>query len=167
MRGHLTPASRAEAHARAARLTAVHGAPLPRVAGHLLSAGPGSDAWTVQTLRDAAQEASAGGALGSAVAYLERALGETVPRSVRAELLVELGEAQLHAGASGATERMGEALGLQDDPRARAEICLAMGRAQFTRGQFDTARDSFARGLQDLPDDADDLLLELRAWYAT
>ncbi len=163
----LAPASRAAAHARAARLTAAHGAPLPRVAGHLLAVGPGSDAWAVQTLRDAAREASASGAPGSAAAYLERALAETVPRLVRADLLVELGEAQLHAGVSGATERMREALGLQEDPLARAEICLGLGRALFARGEFQAARDSFARGLEDLPDGRDDLLLELRAWYVT
>ena len=165
---HLAPATRAEAHARAARMADERGASLARVAGHLLVAGPGGPGtWAAQRLRAAALEASAAGAPASAATYLERALMEPLARPERAEILVELGEAQLHAGVSDATERLREALVLQDDPRARAEICLATGRALFTRGQFDAAKDAFRRGFEEAPEDADDLRLELRAWYIT
>ncbi|MGO9959845.1 MAG: tetratricopeptide repeat protein [Solirubrobacteraceae bacterium] len=92
---------------------------------------------------------------------------EPLGRAARAELLVELGEAHMHAGVSDATERLREAFTLQDDPRTRAEICLAMGQALFSRGEFEAARDAFRRGFEQVPDDTDDLLLELRAWYVT
>lgn len=71
-------------------------------------------------LRATAREASANGAPASAAGYLLRALRESPERALRAELLLELGEAQLHAGIPGATARIRETLQLQDDPRRRA-----------------------------------------------
>jgi DNA-binding CsgD family transcriptional regulator len=161
----LAPAKRAAAHARAARLIAGRGAPIARVAVHLLAADPGRDSWVVDSLRTAAREASRAGAPASAANYLERALQEAQPRRQRAELLLELGEAQLQAGVAGATGRMREALEIHDDPRRRAEICLTLGRALFSTGEDAAARDAFGRGLRELPDGEDDLLLELRGWY--
>jgi DNA-binding CsgD family transcriptional regulator len=163
----LTSRRRAEAHARAAQLTAERGAPLVRVAAHLLPAAPGDSEWTVQTLRGAACEARASGAPASATRYLERALLETMPQAARSAVLLELGEIQLQAGLAGAAHRMREALELNADPRARAEICLALGRALFTTGQYDAARETFRSGLAELSNDDDDLFLELRAWYVT
>ena len=166
---HLAPVARAEAHARAARLAERSGASLACVAGHLLAAGPGSTGpWALQRLRAAAAEASAAGAPASAAAYLERALMEPLGRAARVEILVELGEAQMHAGVGEPIERLREALRrLGADPRERAEICLVIGRALFSRGEFEAAKDAFRRGFEQVPDDADDLLLELRAWYVT
>jgi hypothetical protein len=121
----LSPARRGEAHGRAAHLIEERGAPLARVAAHLLAADPGRDGWVVEMLRAAAREADARGAPGSAVRYLRRALEEASQRA-RAELLLELGEAQLRAGVSGATKHIREALDLSTDRRRRAEICLAL-----------------------------------------
>lgn len=164
----LSPVRRADAHARAARLTAERGAPLARVAAHLLASDPGRDAWVVDVLRAAAREADAGGAPGSTASLLERALQETQRPSARAELLLELGEAQLHAGLAGATQRMREALELQEDPRHRAENCLRLGRALFSIGDYAAARAAFRRGLTELSDDEDDdLSLELWGRYIT
>lgn len=70
-------ARRGEAHGRAARLVAERGAPLARVAAHLLASDPGADAWVIDVLRAAAREATAGGAPSSAARYLERALEES------------------------------------------------------------------------------------------
>jgi DNA-binding CsgD family transcriptional regulator len=161
----LGPARRAEAHGRAARLAAKRRAPLAQVAAHLLACDPRNDAWVVEVLRDAAREAQARGAPTSAASYLERALAETSPPEVRAELLVELGETQLQAGLPRATHRIREALELSADPRRRAEICLALGRALFTISDYDGAQVAFARGLTELPEQDDDLLLALRTWY--
>ena len=163
----LSPARRAEAHRRAARLTADRGAPLARVAAHLLSSDPGRDQWAAGVLRAAAQEATATGAPASAASFLERAVQEAPPRALRAELLVELAEAQLKAGLPGAAQHMREALDLQDEPRGRAELCLALGRGLFSMGDAAAAREVFRRGLGELGDDEDDLSLELRAWYVT
>ena len=163
----LGPARRAAAHAGAARLTAGRGAPSARVAAHLLAADPGLGGWAVEVLRTAAGEAVASGAPGSAACYLERALAETQPPAVRAELLLALGESQLHAGLAGATHRMRQALELSADPRLRAEICRALGRALFSAGDWPGAADAFRRGLGELPGVDDDLSLELRGWYLT
>ena len=120
----LPPARRADAHARAARLRALGGASVGRVAAHLLGADPAQDGWAIETLRAAARDASANGAPSSAASYLQRALRETPDRELRAELLLELAEAELHAGIPGATARVRAALDLQEDPRRRAESCL-------------------------------------------
>ena len=163
----LSPARRAEAHARAAHLTAERGAPLARVAAHLLVSEPGRDGWAVHVLRAAAREASSSGAPESAASYVERALEETQPPAVRAELLLELGDAQLQGGLAGATQSIREALELSADPRRRAEICHALGRAVFYTGDWAGVREAVLRGLAELPDGDDDLSLELRALYIT
>ena len=121
----------------------------------------------ISRLRDAAREASASGAPGSAASYLARALVETELPMVRVELLFELGVAQLQAGLGGATQRMREALELSTDPRRRAEICLALGRGLWSAGDYAAAREALGHGLAELPDETDDLALELRAWYVT
>ena len=61
---------------------------------------------------------------------------------------------------------MREALDLQDVPRGRAELCLALGRGLFSMGDAAAAREVFPSGLGELGDDEDDLSLELRARHA-
>jgi DNA-binding CsgD family transcriptional regulator len=163
----LGPARRAVAHAGAARLTAERGAPLARVAAHLLVADPVLDGWAVQVLRAAAREAITSGAPGSAVSYLERALAETQPQPVRAELLLELGEVQLQTGQAGATQRIREAVELSADPRRRAGACRALGRALLSAGDWAGAAKAFGRGLGELAGQDDELSLELRGWSIT
>jgi DNA-binding CsgD family transcriptional regulator len=159
----LGQASRAEAHARAARLTSSSGGAVRLVAAHLVASEPGNDDWVVDVLRDAAREASASGAPGSAVGYLERALAETQPPEVRAELLREVGEAELQAGFAGASERLQQALELATDPGLQATILLTLGRALFSAGEYVMAREALRRGLARLPS-GDDLSLELSGW---
>jgi DNA-binding CsgD family transcriptional regulator len=159
----LGPAKRAEAHAVAARLSSARGAPLARVAAHLLSSDAGRDGWVVDVLRAAAREAGATGAPASAVSYLERALAETPAAETRVELLIELGEAQLLAGRVGAAERLEEALELATGSRQRARILLTLGRALFSAGEYLRAREVLRRGLDQLPS-GDDLSLELSGW---
>jgi len=161
----LSPAKRADAHARAARLIANRGTGIAPIAAHLLAADPGRDSWTIEVLRAAAREASASDAPASAAPYLERALQEAPPPPIRGELLLELGEARLQAGLGGAIDRMEEALDLCPGGRRRAEISLRLGRALFSAGADGAARDAFARGLAENLDVEDDLLLELRGWY--
>ena len=163
----LAPAARADAHSRAARLMAERGAPSARVAAHVLVAEPAHDLWVVEVLRGAAREASVAGSPGSAASYLERALAETPPREVRAELLLELGEAELQAGLPGAARHMREALDVHPDPRRRAEISLTLGRALFSTGDYSAAAGAFRLGLDEVKDGDDDLSLELRGWYVT
>jgi DNA-binding CsgD family transcriptional regulator len=159
----LAHASRAQAHALAARVLSARGAPLARVAAHLLSCDPIGDSWVVDLLRAAAREAAASGAPASAISYLERALAETPPTETRVGLLIELGEAELQAGRVGATERLEEALELATDSHQQARILLTLGRALFSTGEYVRARDALRRGLDQLPS-GDDLSLELSGW---
>jgi DNA-binding CsgD family transcriptional regulator len=159
----LGPASRAELHARAARLTSVGGGSMRRVAAHLLASDPGHDDWVIGVLSAAAREAGASGAPTSAVGYLERALAEASAPETRATLLLELGEAELQAGLPGATERLQEALELAADPGQQARILLALGRALFSTGDYEQAREVLRRGLAQVPT-GDDLSLELSGW---
>jgi DNA-binding CsgD family transcriptional regulator len=159
----LGTATRAESHALAARLSSERGAPLPRVAGHLLASDPGRGGWVVEVLRAAAREARASGGPSSAVSYLERALLETAAPEARAQVLLELGEAQLQAGHPGATARLRQALEFDTDPHHQARILLTLGRALFSTGEYLQARDALRRGLEQLPS-RDDLSLELSGW---
>lgn len=160
----LGPARRAAAHALAARLSDARGAPLPRVAAHLLASDPGHDGWVVEVLRAAAREASASGAPVSAISYLERALAEGQAPDSRAELLLDLGEAQLQAGMAGATERLQEALDLTTDSRQQARVLLTLARGLFSTGEYVQAREALRRGLAQLPVGDDELSLELSGW---
>jgi hypothetical protein len=55
------------------------------------------------------------------------------PRAVRSELLRELGRRSCNPGIDGSTERMREASELYADPRRRAELRMALGRALLAR----------------------------------
>ena len=160
--------ARRVAHRRAAELVDREGErPVARTAAHLLSCGAAGDRWVVEVLRSAAREAVATGAPESASRYLERALGETQPPALRAELLLELGETQLQAGLPGATERFRRARDLSTDPHRRTEICIALGRARFSAGDWVGAREAFRDGVAELPDGDADLALELHHWCVT
>ena len=163
----LLPARRAEMHRRAARLVADRGAPPERVAAHLLASDPGRDGWVVDVLRATARQASTSGAPASAVSYLERALAEAQPATVRAELLLELGEAQLRAGLPGAARSMREGLAISTDPRRRAAIGLSLARALFATGDWPAALETLSRQLTELPEGDDEAFLELRTLYIT
>ena len=157
------------AHRRAAELVDREGErPVARTAAHLLSCGAARRSLGGRGIRrSAAREAVATGAPESASRYLERALGETQPPALRAELLLELGETQLQAGLPGATERFRRARDLSTDPHRRTEICIALGRARFSAGDWVGAREAFRDGVAELPDGDADLALELHHWCVT
>jgi DNA-binding CsgD family transcriptional regulator len=163
----LAPTEKAEAHARAARLAAGREAPNAEVAAHLLGSQPARDEWAVTILSAAADEAEASGAPASAVAYLQRALEEQSPRANRAELMVRLGTAQLHAGRTGAAETLRAAREAEPDPHRRASIGLALGRARFLTGDHVGARDALRTALAERPAVDDDLSRELGAWLVS
>jgi DNA-binding CsgD family transcriptional regulator len=163
----LTPARRAEAHFQAARLTFDRHRSPALVAAHLLWSDPGSSEWTVEALRRAARDAVATGAPGSAVLYLERALRESVALAVRAELLVELGDAQLRAGSIDGFGSLREAIEIETAGRRRAETYLKLGRGLFAIGEFAAAHDAFEAGLSEDISHDDELFIELSAWAVT
>ncbi len=127
----IAPLERDGGHARAARLLANAGAEPERVAAHLLRSPPGADSQVVATLREAAGRARSRGASESAVAYLRRALAEPPPAGERAELLLELGSAEVHVDGDAAVAHLQEARELSDDPIRRGEIALLLARQLY------------------------------------
>jgi DNA-binding CsgD family transcriptional regulator len=127
----LTPLERDSGHTQAARQLSNAGAEPERVAAHLLRSPPAGDSQVVATLRDAARRASSRGASESAVAYLRRALAEPPSAADRAELLLELGAAETQVDGDAAIEHLQEAHELIDEPTAKAESALLLGRQLF------------------------------------
>jgi DNA-binding CsgD family transcriptional regulator len=107
-------------HADAARQLAARGVAGERVAAQIVAAEPEGDAERVMVLRRVAAAALRRGAPSAAEAWLRRALAEPPLPEQRADVLVELGEAALRLASPSAVEHLGEAAGLQQDPRHRA-----------------------------------------------
>ena len=136
----IPPGRRSLMHSAAARLLAEHGAGSDRVALHLLHGEPARDPWVVDALRAAADAATARGAPEQAAGYLRRALLESPARSDRAVVLYELGSAELLAGDPSAVAHLSEALETTDDPIARGQVALVLGRAAVSTGRLAEAR---------------------------
>lgn len=126
--GEIPAGRRADAHARAARLLAAEDAPPERVAAHLLATQPAGDAWTVERLVQAADQALARGAPEAAINALRRALQEPPAPSERPELLIALGTAEMLAlDTEPAVEHLRRGIETASDPatRLRAAMLLA------------------------------------------
>ena len=105
------------------------GAATDRVAVHLLRCEPRGDADAVRILREAADGARRRGAEDIAVAYLRRALAEPPPAEQEAELLFELGAAELSAAeVEPATDHLGRATRALSG-RAKALAAAQLGSA--------------------------------------
>jgi DNA-binding CsgD family transcriptional regulator len=125
----LAPAERSQMHLESARTLAAAGASGDRCASHLLAVEPGTDAWTVEVLREAAAGAVARGAPESAVTYLARAGRERVARERGVRVLRELGMAEFLAGRQAGIEHLRGALELTTDVVERARIARDLGNA--------------------------------------
>lgn len=135
----LGPGERAGAHARAAELLDEAGEAPERIAAHLLLAPARSDVSTVATLRTAARRALAEGGAEPAVAYLRRALAEPPPEEEHADVMFELGSAELLIEGRIAAEHLERALVLTEDPERRAQRAELLARALFFAGRPDRA----------------------------
>jgi DNA-binding CsgD family transcriptional regulator/tetratricopeptide (TPR) repeat protein len=145
----LTALERDRGHERAAGLLAAGGAEPERVAAQLLRSPPAGNSEAVATLREAARRAATRGASESAVAYLRRALAEPPRDAERAEVLVEVGSAEMRVSGEAAVEHLQAARELIDDPVRRAEIALLLGRQLYLlRGEESDA--VLTKALEDL-----------------
>ncbi len=121
---------RAAEHARAAELLRARGEAPERVALQLLHVGPAGDARVVAELRLAARHARERGAPGSAAMLLTRALAEPPSAGERADVLVELGRAELdHGRASVAWDHLAAAPGCAADARTRGRAVALLALA--------------------------------------
>ena len=147
---------RRRAHDRAAEVLHGRGAPAQQVAAHLVHAPPRGRASAVAVLREAARRASAEGAADAAGAFLARALVEPPEAEEEAEVLLDLGIAELRAGLGGATDHLRAAHSrLSGRPRL-AESALSLASALYARGALDEATAVLLRTIERLdPSDAD------------
>jgi DNA-binding CsgD family transcriptional regulator len=127
----LSPRDRDGGHARAAQLLAEAGAEPERIAAHVLHSSPAADQQAVATLREAARRADARGASENAVAYLRRALAEPPTTEELADVLLELGTAEVRVSGDDAGGHLRTAYELIDDPVGKARAGLLLGRQLF------------------------------------
>ncbi len=148
---HDIPASeRASRHLDAARLLDAEAAGAEHVAAQLLRGRAQGDPWVVERLRDAAVAARGHGSAQSAVLYLERALQEPPAGAMRAEVLAELGSAEVALGLRAGIEHLAAAYDRTLDPFRRAELALQRGRALRAQGDHAAAAAAYDRGLAEL-----------------
>ncbi len=124
--GEIPVARRAASHKRAAALLACDAVPAAELAPHLMAGEPAGDPGVVRGLRAAAAEVRDRGAPEAACAYLTRALAEPPTGHARAEVLHELGSAELPAGRPEAIGHLRDALAgdLRIGPRVAAALEL-------------------------------------------
>jgi DNA-binding CsgD family transcriptional regulator len=165
----LNSQERARLHEHAARLLSTGGAATDRIAVHLLASHPGGDAEAVNTLRQAAEDATRRGAPDIAVTYLKRALAEPPSSEVRPALVHELGRAALSAGELGmAIQQLRRATRELADPRQRAEAANALGSALFLADRPEEAMADLTAVIDELTEGEREQGLRLQAtrWAA-
>jgi DNA-binding CsgD family transcriptional regulator len=161
----LPATERARAHARAAEVLSASGADPIRIAPHLAAAIPGTEAVPLSVLRECASAALAADDPRLAIALLERALLEQPTTDVRAELLMELGLAEVEAGLPAADEHLLEAKRLTSDPRRHAEIALVEAERLYQNGDYRGAAEVLESGIDQLNGADPDLKRHLRVAY--
>ncbi|MEU0936871.1 LuxR C-terminal-related transcriptional regulator [Embleya sp. NPDC005971] len=123
-------------HLRAARRLGDYGAPVTRVADHLLridTLDADDHAWAGAVLYEAGRIALETGATLRCAEYARRALRDDPAPEHRARLLVLLGRAEVPTAPEAAGRHLEEALRLLTDPVERAEAILELCHAQVLR----------------------------------
>jgi len=157
---------RARAHARAARILAECGAAEERVAAQIAQAEPAAEAARVGLLRRVAAEALVQGAPGAAVAWLKRALAEPPPPELHAEVLLELGSAELRVAAP---EALGHLLAAQQavrPPELRAFAVRQLANVLCDTGEVERALTLIEAMIVALEPEDRELTLVLEAEFA-
>jgi DNA-binding CsgD family transcriptional regulator/predicted negative regulator of RcsB-dependent stress response len=137
----MTTDERMSLHRRAAETVLEAGAPPEQAAAHLVHTIPDRDSFVVTTLRQAARRSLAQGAPQAAASYLLRALDEPPEQAELTQVLHELGDAELHSGASDASRHLRQALDGRTDARERSQIVLSYARSLLVLGKAHEAVD--------------------------
>lgn len=148
--GRIPTHERGRRHREAAHLLADAGAEPQRVHAQLLLSEPAGDPWVVAQLRASAANAIGAGAPETAADLLARALNEPPAPDQRADLLAELGRAELTVGRPEAIEHLRGSIELVADPRLRARIALDLGRGLYVAGQPIEAAERLRAGYERL-----------------
>ena len=135
----LGPGRLAASHKRAARLLAEAGVSDAAIAPHLLATEPSGDAWVVDRLRSAAQDAYATGALDAACTYLDRATLEPPTPAARPSVLLALGTSEMMFDRPGAVDHLREALSTAPDVETRTASAHELAWALAFSGRLEDA----------------------------
>jgi DNA-binding CsgD family transcriptional regulator len=166
----LSAQERAGYHERAARLLTIAGETPDRVAVHLMVTRPGSNAETVKTLRQAAEDASCRGAPAVAVTYLQRALAEPPSPDLEPALVHELGQDALSAGELDlAIEQLRRATRALADDQLRTTAANELGNALVLAHRPEEAMMELTAVIDELPESEREHGLRLQAtrWIAS
>jgi DNA-binding CsgD family transcriptional regulator len=162
----LPPHERARTHARAALMLAAAGAPLDRIAGHLLVTDPAGEPQVAEILQAAARAARANGALDTAVAYLRRALEEPPPPEMRSTIFGELGSAEFRVGDPQGVQHLKQALELAESPHGRVEVVQELALGVAYAGEMPAAIQLLQGTIGSIQETEPDLALLLEAQLA-
>ncbi|MYT22123.1 ATP-binding protein, partial [Streptomyces sp. SID7760] len=136
----IPPGVRVAMHGMAAQALVDDGQGAAAAARHLLEMHPDGDPWVVQQLRQAARESFSAGAPDAARRYLARALREPPDAENRAEVLFELGSANLLHDPATTINQLRAAL---EEPKAeqglREAITYRLAQALAHTGQLAAA----------------------------
>ncbi|MEX2123057.1 MAG: AAA family ATPase [Woeseia sp.] len=157
---------RARAHARAARILVEGGASDERVAAQISAAAPAGDAARVVLLRRVAANAMAQGAPSAAVAWLTRTLSEPPPPDLRAEILHELGAAELRLAMPESVDHLQSAVSGIREPRQLATAVRHLANALSASGKPDRALAAIESAIEIIEPQDRELALVLEAELA-
>ncbi|WP_324615603.1 ATP-binding protein [Streptomyces sp. Mg1] len=133
----IPPGVRVAMHGMAAQALVDDGFGAAAAARHLLEMHPEGDPWVVQQLRQAARDSFSAGAPDAARRYLARALREPPDAEYRAEVLFELGSANLLHDPATTINQLRAAL---EEPKAdqelREAITYRLAQAMAHTGQL-------------------------------
>jgi DNA-binding CsgD family transcriptional regulator/tetratricopeptide (TPR) repeat protein len=160
------PHERADAHARAARILAAFGASEERVAAQIADAEPAGDSERVELLRRVAADALARGAPAAAAAWLGRALAEPPPADSKAQVLLELGSAEVLVAQPAAAEHLAAAVDLIREPGQLATAARLLAYALTMSGNADGAVDALESAVRVVEPADRELALTLEAELA-
>ena len=151
----IAPPVRQRWHYRAAHMLDGDGAAPEEVTVHLLASDPSGDPWVVAKLRAAAEDARARGAADVAALCLERALAELPSASERADVLLELGMAEIGQDLAKARAHLADALASTAGSR-RSQVSLALGEALALSGSITEAVRVLQAAIAEEPDESGD-----------
>jgi DNA-binding CsgD family transcriptional regulator len=157
---------RAGAHARAALVLAASSASEERIAAQIVEAEPAGDAGRVELLRRVGADALSRGAPAAAVAWLGRALVEPPAEANVAEVLFELGSAELRIGAPEAVDHLTAAVEVTREPTLLGTSARLLGLALTLSGDADRAVEAVESAIEMVEPHDRELALLLEAELA-
>lgn len=122
-------------HARAARAIHAQRGSSERIAVHLLATEPIEEPWAIASLRAAAADATTTGAPSRALQYLQKAAASSGAEP-EAELLLELGRAQIATGDTSSAETLAAARRRADDQDQQVRIALELAQSVGMSGNY-------------------------------